>query len=362
MLREENRVQVRLVLSLTGVISVFVLLVYFSAPHSGSFLLGDFSVFYEAAQRLRRGEPIYIRGGMAYMNPPFFAWMLQPFTCVPESLGRRIWTVIMYGLVLVSCRLLLGGSEATPHRRAFLWGAMLSVPVLIGNLFLGQNVALVLFALVSGYVLQKRGHHVLAGIILALGLIKPHFLIGPVIVLLAARRWRELIGLAGAAIILGVISLLVVDGEGILGYLQVTGDAVGWVKAGDYWRTDLHTPNGVLHQFVPYGVADIAVMLVGAVVIALIVWRCSRDREVSSQTFSLGVVGALLITPYAHLHDLMLLIIPWLLLGEVLRGWRWWVLIASYLAPVAHVVLLGIGGYGPVVTVPAITGLFVYLT
>ena len=36
-----------------------------------------------------------------------------------------------------------------------------------------------------------------------------------------------------------------------------------------------------------------------------------------------------------------------------------WVLVASYVAPVLHLVVLGLGGYGPILTVTALAGLFI---
>ncbi len=352
------RIKLWFVLALAAIMSVFIILLYLSASTSGWGRGGDFAVFYEAAQRVRGGQPLYIPGPMTYMNPPFFAWMLQPITFFPQPVARFVWTMVNYLLLLLSCRLLLHREDRGLPGRFWLLASVLSVPVIVGIVTVGQNTPLVLFALILAYTLHTQGKGTAAGIALALGLIKPHLLIGPVLLLLVARQWRDILGFGIASICLIALSVMLVGAGGVIRYLQIVGDATGWVRRGEFFRSDMHTPNGILHQFAPSWVADIAVILVGAVIVYLILLRAWRVREMNPQIFTLGIVGGLLITPYAHTYDLMLLVVPWLLFGPGASGWQLWTLVGSYLAPLIHLLLSAAGWYGPIVTVTMLISLF----
>jgi len=321
---------------------------------------GDFRVFYDAAIRLRQGEPLYEPGPMAYMNPPFFAWAIQPLTWMSYTLARLVWILITYGATVLSCTLLFG-EKSTGHWRSFwLWASLLSVPAVVGNVVTGQNTALVLLGLALNYALQRNDRPVWAGAALGLVLIKPHLIIGPAIVLLAGKNWRALLGLGISAIVLGTGSMFLVGTSGVASYLNVARDVAGWVHLDQFFRLDMHTPNAILHTLAPQA-ADVAVVVVGGVVAIFLAWRASQARAYTAETASLAVVASLLITPYAHLHDLMILVVPWILLGPRVSGPKLWVLLASYVAPVLHLIMMGMGGYGPILTVTALAGMFAML-
>jgi hypothetical protein len=177
-------------------------------------------------------------------------------------------------------------------------------------------------------------------------LVKPQFLIGPLIVLLAGRRWRELAGLGGISAILGALSLHQIGISGVRDYLMVAADVTSWVKRGSFYRIDMHTPNALLHSWLPSGIVDVAVLLVGVLIAGALFWRCLHHYPGHATAVSIAAVGTLLLAPYAHTHDLLILAVPWLLLGPIVGGSLSYLLAATYLAPFVNLWFVALGGPG----------------
>jgi hypothetical protein len=323
---------------------------------------GDFRVFYAAAHRLAAGQPLYQVGDMAYLNPPFFALLLIPLALLPLPIAHGLWSLIALLATAASCRLLLGPSRATAGRRLWLWASLLSLPVLLGNVVEGQNTCLVLLGVALWYALTQRERPISAGAALGLMLVKPQFALGPIVSLIAGRRWRELAGFAGAAAMLGGLSLALVGASGVTQYFAVAQDVASWVSRGPFFRSDMHTLRALLYGLLPSNSAGAVSLLASLLVMALVARRAWGDARstISAQTASVAVLGSLLAAPYAHTHDLIFLIVPWLLLGPGAQRPLAVLLIASYVAPVVNLFSIAVGG-PPQITVPINAALFLAL-
>jgi hypothetical protein len=113
----------------------------------GDWHLRDAGAYWEAAIRLRDGEPLYpaLTDGEAsevYRYAPWFAWAWVPLTFLPRELVNVIWSLI-----------LLGASSAAlvPLVRLRAWLAVaLFVPILVGISAIGNVQPLIVAALVLG--------------------------------------------------------------------------------------------------------------------------------------------------------------------------------------------------------------------
>ena len=351
----------RYYVALGAVVVAFLVYCYIFLPLSNGLLYGDFSVFFAAAQRLTQNLPLYEVGPMAYFNPPYFALALTPLTALPFEVVRRLWTVVAYLCTAGACYLLLDSGRATPARRFWLWATLLSLPVFLANMHLGQNSFLVLLGYAAWYAARQRNREALAGMLLCPALVKPQLVIVPVLLMLFTRRWRELMGFAGTSIALAALSVIVVGLDGVKGYLAVARDVADWVNLEHWYRTDMHTPNSLIHEFLAGYWADGLVMLVGAAVITAVYWRTRRGEMTLGHEASLAVMGGLLLAPYAHTHDLIVLAVPWLLLGPTAHGLRLAVLALLYVAILPAMIVGAVGGSGQVITVSLHAVLFALL-
>jgi hypothetical protein len=113
----------------------------------GDWHLRDAGAYWEAAMRLREGEPLYpaladSEASEVYRYAPWLAWAWVPLTLLPREAVHVIWSVI-----------LLGASAAAliPLVRARAWLAVaLFLPILVGISAIGNVQPLIVAALVLG--------------------------------------------------------------------------------------------------------------------------------------------------------------------------------------------------------------------
>jgi hypothetical protein len=251
--------------------------------------------------------------------PPLGAYLVWDFANL-ALLGAVIWTLIRTtGL----------GSRA---RQALLVLAVISFLPVWMVLLRGQ-VSFVMLALLLGcYLALRAGRDGLAGFCLALALLKPQLVVVPMLVLLAQRRWRALLGCLLGGILLVVLSLAVAGPDGVVQYLRLLTQ-VGQETGSESlvhpdlmfnWRgTAVRLVTLIFGETYPQGqllaLGLYAMLSLGSLGLLWWAWRgpwaACRDRL--SGLWALTVLVAMLVSPHLHEYDLVL----WLLAGALAVGY-----------------------------------------
>jgi len=113
----------------------------------GDWHLRDAGAYWEAALRLRMGEPLYpaladTEASAVYRYAPWFAWAWIPLTFLPRELAYGTWSVILLGASVAALVPLV-------QRRAWLAVAFF-FPILVGIAGIGNVQPLIVAALVLG--------------------------------------------------------------------------------------------------------------------------------------------------------------------------------------------------------------------
>jgi hypothetical protein len=220
----------------------------------------DFTIFYTGARLVRNGQASALydlatqyqvqltfahvpirQGPLPFNHPPFEALLFVPFTFLKYWPAYLLWSAL---------NLIMLAAIVTLLRRHFQQFAGVSLlvlglaataffPVAIG-IIQGQDVILLLLFFVLALVCLRRGKDALAGALLGAGLFRPQLVV-PIVVLLAIRRWRVLIGFAPIAVFMGAISVAI----------------MGWRGPFDYVRFVLHLEGTVARAFGPEAVPNI---------------------------------------------------------------------------------------------------------
>jgi hypothetical protein len=117
----------------------------------GDWHLRDMDAYWEAAMRLREGEPLYpaLADGEAsevYRYAPWFAWGWVPLTYLPRGVIDVIWSAVL---------LAASGAALVPLACAGAWLAVaFFAPILVGISAIGNVQPLIVAALVLG--LERR--------------------------------------------------------------------------------------------------------------------------------------------------------------------------------------------------------------
>lgn len=154
----------------------------------------DYWQHYQAARAFLAQLPI-----RDYNYPAATAIFFLPLAALPRGVSFVAWLLIVY-LIFAAALALMGLSRT----QVLVW---LAWPHVFVSGFVGQVDCLVLLAVALSFWFRKRSPF-WGGFMMGLGLVKFHLLLPLVILIWHRRQYRELAGLALAAIIFITVSLL----------------------------------------------------------------------------------------------------------------------------------------------------------
>jgi hypothetical protein len=182
-------------------------------------------------------------------------------------------------------------------------------PLLIG-IVEGQDSSLLLLLTVFALVATCEKRDVAAGIALGLGLFKFH-LVGPLAVVLAARKPKILIGLIPTAAVLAGISIAMLGGEGTVSYVRFILRLENSGAGGAISAFGMPNLRGLLSVATGHRqTGGPGAWLVIAISVALLLvagWRATASRTSVPQAFSLATAAAVLVSYHAMPYDLTLM-------------------------------------------------------
>jgi alpha-1,2-mannosyltransferase len=288
----------------------------------------DFTIFYTGGRLLRSGQasalydlaaqyrmqqsfskvPIRL-GALPFNHPPFEALLFVPFTLLAYWPAYLLWTALNLFMLAVSAILL----------RTQLRQFSATSPLLLGvgtaaffptarALIQGQDVILLLLCFVLAIICLDRDKDVAAGALLGLSLFRPQFAV-PVVLLLAIRRWRILLGFAGVAVMLGGITVAIVGWRGPLDYVQFVIRLEG-SQARAFGPEILPNLRGLIAEIPGLSAVTTQVLIFVASIIVFVTTarRIRNGQDSILFVASLAVVTTLLINFHSLVYDLSLLL------------------------------------------------------
>jgi|YelNatPaOPRAMG01_1025707.scaffolds.fasta_scaffold22024_3 hypothetical protein len=310
--------------------------------------LADFSSFYTAAWMVRQGlgyrlydlgtqiraqEVLYPNTRskndlLPYIHPPFEALLYLPLTYVSYRVAYAIWVIVNIFVLLAAAMLL------EPHMTELkaVWAPLPLLlflgffPVFIGILQ-GQDSVLLLLIFSLVYVCLKTKRDFSAGTVLALGLFKFQYTVPFLVPFLLWRRWKVLGGVASSIVVLFLLSLPV---AGFYGTMSYSGFLLNLVRGSTSYHSLIALGMGSNTMPNIRGAVEtlgtgllqpgyqkvVVVLLSGASIVwAAIKWHISRIRpeKAFDLGFALALVTSILVSYHLQLHDLTLLLIPFIL-------------------------------------------------
>lgn len=230
-----------------------------------------------------------------YLHPPPLAWLYTPLTFLPPPVGFWTAMVIQCGLLIASWYMIAPGAGWGMPRILYLLGALAWYPVLY-QLRVGQPVMIVVFAVAACWRLADSGRPWLAGVVLALAVVKPQVTLLVAPCLLVAGYWRVAAGWAAAAGILAIVSLAMLGSGGVKDYLALL----------DFARHIVFNRYITLAYIFPDPTASTIAEVVVEILTLVAAFRI-RGAPLA-RVMALGVVGSMLSIPYDHLHDFAVLV------------------------------------------------------
>lgn len=256
--------------------------------------------FVPAAQAVVHGASPYsgvtsrvLREGIAYLYPPFGAYLFAPFTLLPPVAAGVLGTVVVAATVPAAL-LLLGVRDWRCHALAFLW-----VPTIAGIQSANVTLPMVLgLALLWRYRKSRFAGALVTGVLVALKL----FFWPMLVWLVATRRYRTAAMAAAASALLVFVPWAGIGFAGFRTYPHLLSVVARREGAESY------SVAALVHFVVPSWTASLAVeTVVGAALLLLVLAVGRRGRE--RDAFALAILAILVLTPLLEMHYLALLLV-----------------------------------------------------
>ena len=297
----------------------------------------EFSIYYCSAVTLRGGgdpyrtdmHPLARTLGLekeGYVeqtnNPPTFLVALEPLAMLSPPHAYWAWQLVNATAFALALFLLLAPkySGLSPSMAWSLAALALLFPPVGNNFCIAQSKMLALLPLVAMMRLMERRRDALAGIMLGLtGLMHvfPLLLIG---YLLLMRRWRAVAFTAGTILLGGIATLALMGFDHSLGFFSAVGALASqrWmsessnISLGAFISKILSSVSGSHARESTEMIRVACIILADLVVMALVVKRTDWEggEDWNWRVFSLWLVAAVMISPTAWFHYLLLLLIP----------------------------------------------------
>ena len=323
----------------------------------------DFSAFYSAVKMVQQGEGAQLydiaaqgrvqsalypkvttrSGTLIYDHPPFEALLYLPLAYVSYPAAYLIWVAFSLIILLLTVLLLwpyMAELKAvwTPFPLLVFFGFF---PVFV-DLLQGQDSALLLLVFTLVFTNLKKERNFRAGLALAIGLFKFQYALPFLAPFILWRRWRFLGGFAASSAALFLLSLPVAGFQGTLSYATFLSNLVRGLSSRQVQHAlgilsntmpnirgavEMMTPS-----LLPQSFQKPLIVLVSGLAVLWLARQWPLGRSLSAKTFDLGFSLALLtsimVSYHLQLHDLSLLLIPfilvlnWILKGEICPGRR----------------------------------------
>ena len=267
-----------------------------------------------AAERAAAGHDVGGTGILPYFNPPFFAWLLRPFTAFSLQGAYRVWSVFSLAWLALDAWLLWRIAAPMPRewRRVVVVGFIASFPVAFG-LHQGQYSLILEGSWSAAYLLLRARRTGLAGMALAPMLIKPELLLPVAMLLVWKREWRAVGTLAGCAAVAVAVSVAVVGASSAAAYPGYLIDSMSWSIYGN-------TPslmfgwNGLVAASIPLasGARQVATIVLSLATLGCAgwLWRSSafgRGRSFAERWLALSL-ATMLVDQHFYFQDIVILV------------------------------------------------------
>jgi hypothetical protein len=330
----------------------------------------DFSHYYVSALAMRNGIDPYITDlkplaaslglDVEEINigtyPPTFILCFEPLTWLSPLPAYWLWIAINIVFLAAACCLLLDGLPRDTDLRLALVGLAILYAPITYNFYYAQTQIVILLLLILFMRWLGSGRHALAGFMLAAATL---FKVFPAILIgyLVLRRQGKAIAYVGLGLIVGgAVTLTLVGVERSLHFYKVLPFLTSpfWLSRSDnvaleamlsrpFWF--LANSDGAGVEFVRRATVVIGELAVMALTVRTTL-RSSRSANSDEPVIALWIVTAILLSPTAWIHYLVLLLMPFAVLlrqrlcgGASLRSAR--LGLASYqIAEVLIVVLI----------------------
>ena len=257
-----------------------------------------------------------------FLSPPTVAFITVPLTPLPYRTAYVLWAAFLFlGLAAA----LVWASVSTGWSRWIAVVGALGPWWVMHAINVGQVAPLVAAGAVVAWRFARDRRDVYAGLAMTAILLKPNTAILVPFALLCAWRWRAFATWVGTSLAVATVVLLTVGLDGTLAYItQLRGSLPRGADSLTLQRA--------------LGVSGLTAAVLRMLIVGAVLAASFRLRQTPGLVVPLAIVGSLVIAPYLHGSDLVMLAVAGWMVWEERPGLAWrlplaigWFLASPYL-------------------------------
>jgi Glycosyltransferase family 87 len=280
----------------------------FALTYVGAYIVheGSGTDLYDTRIQVKLRDSMFQNPSPLYFeHPPFEALALAPLAALPFRTAYLVWgfvnVAVLLGVVVWLRPKLHWPSEDIAY--LFLW--LIFAPVLVA-IYQGQSSIIVLAAYGAAFIFLKKNKPVVAGLLFGLALLKFQFAVPFAIVFFLRRHWRFVAGFSGAAIFLGLYSLLGIGWDGSANYVRLLSQIGNNPRNISYGSAvDMPTLHGLVFALAGHALnatrLNIAVAILSIALLTWVAWKWTKSNWEAS--FAAGIAASLLCGSHMFTHD-----------------------------------------------------------
>jgi hypothetical protein len=306
----------------TFVGAAIVLRQYYAENHSFAF---DWRISFDRAMALRHGQaPYFVNGADIYIVTPHFVALASSLLVLGPNLSSVAWALMSLVMLFLSCGMVMSSIAWNPSsltRIGVGWFLAVSVPAALLVVAYAQETAPVVLSYAAGIWLLSRKRDTWAGATLAIGLlIKPQLTFLCLPILVYKKRWAALCGYLAAAAAGTVLTVLVVGVDTFREYVTTQRTFSQWITQNPGTRFENLGVDDLFHYEIPSVISpEVSADLLRILLIGMLAlyWRGAprADALDTGRRWAVTVLVTVLVTPYCHYYDAVLLMIPGVVLA-----------------------------------------------
>ncbi|ESQ83515.1 hypothetical protein AEAC466_12630 [Asticcacaulis sp. AC466] len=273
-------------------------------------------------------------GYLAFFYPPPYLLACFPLALLPFGVALCVWLGVTTAAGVAALRAYLKGVADIPLG----WMPLIAFPAVWINMSTGQNGALTLAILATGFWLADR-RPILAGLVLGLLVVKPQLAIVLPLAFAVTGRWKTFLATGLSAAALCVIAYLAFGTDAYAAFWANSQYASQTLNNGLVDPALMQSLFAALRQYgAPLPVAYGAHALLATGILGALTYLALTRKPDAYTLGALCVAATLLVTPFSLKYDLLISAVPlgWLAVTGMTTGFRPWeksVLLLAFFLP-----------------------------
>lgn len=251
---------------------------------------------------------------MPFLYPVPIALVMTVLATMPFGIAYGFWFCLNVVLLVFVTYAYFRLNPVTKTTFYIILTILLTWNPLWHSIVLGQMSVLLFASALGSWMLLQKQKHVLAGLALGCLLIKPYFLLFPLLFLLCTKRWKTVGGVLVAAAGFFLLTVVTIGWQGTAEYFRLLQIASTFTNEHGIRVFQEHNVRSLLFAFLNNQKLTMAiVVLLNIFYVLFFGWRWIRihpQSENAAREWSIAILLALLLSPHLNYQDLTLLLVP----------------------------------------------------